>query len=207
MELAAVRRTTNRFHDISEEYAAGYTTQLEPCVAIPGGPAMGVHARNDALTSDHIVDPLRPELLLYAPTPTSGFRLVGVEYFQIVLVHDGDPTTDDDPTPWFGHQAPPSDRIVGPTPHLFGQRFDGRWKDTHRRCHGTAICTRGSGRPTRTVSLHRSIRQCGVDDRPSECVIPIGAALPIGSAPRWSGRSVTSAPLWMFCSRRYGIVE
>jgi hypothetical protein len=125
MELAAVRRATNRFHDISEAYAAGYTTELEPCVAIPGGPAMGVHARNDALMSDQIVDPLRPELLLYEPTPTSGFRLVGVEYFQIVLVHDGDPTTDDDPTPWFGHQAPPSDRIVGPTPHLFGQRFDG----------------------------------------------------------------------------------
>jgi hypothetical protein len=123
--LAEVRRATVRFHDISAAYTAGYTTEFEPCVEIPGGPVMGVHARNEALMGDQTVDPLRPELLLYEPTPTGGFRLVGVEYFQIVLVHDGDPNTNDAPTPWFGHQEPPSERIVGPTPQLFGQRFDG----------------------------------------------------------------------------------
>jgi hypothetical protein len=124
-DLAEVRRATVQFHDISAAYAAGYTTEFEPCVEIPGGPVMGVHARNEALMGDQTVDPLRPELLLYEPTPTGGFRLVGVEYFQIVLVHDGDPSTNDEPTPWFGHQEPPSARIVGPTPQLFGQRFDG----------------------------------------------------------------------------------
>ena len=124
-ELAAVRQATKRFHDISAAYAAGYTTEFEPCVEIPGGPVMGVHARNEALMGDQTVDPLRPELLLYEPTPTGGFRLVGVEYFQIVLVHDGDPNTNDTPTAWFGHEEPPSARIVGPTPQLFGQRFDG----------------------------------------------------------------------------------
>src|SRR5262245_48803836 len=31
-ELAAVRQTTVRFHDISAAYAAGYTTEFEPCV-------------------------------------------------------------------------------------------------------------------------------------------------------------------------------
>lgn len=124
-ELAEVRQATVRFHDISAAYAAGYTTEFEPCVEIPGGPVMGVHARNEALMGDQTVDPLRPELLLYEPTPNGGFRLVGVEYFQIVLVHDGNPSTNDSPTPWFGEQAPPPDRIVGPTPQLFGQRFDG----------------------------------------------------------------------------------
>jgi hypothetical protein len=86
---------------------------------------MGVHATNEALMGDQTVDPLRPEALLYEPTPDGGLRLVGVEYFQIVLVHDGDPSTNDSPTPWFGEQAPPPDRIVGPTPQLFGQLFDG----------------------------------------------------------------------------------
>ena len=125
--LADVRQATVQFHDISAAYAAGYSTEFEPCVEIPGGPAMGVHARNEALMGDQTVDPLRPELLLYEPTPTGGFRLVGVEYFQIVLVHDGNPDTIDAPLPWFGDAAhpPPSDRIVGPTPRLFGQRFDG----------------------------------------------------------------------------------
>jgi hypothetical protein len=124
-DLAAVRRATVQFHDIAAAYAAGYTTEFEPCVELPGGSVMGVHARHEALMGDQTVDPLRPELLLYEPTPTGGFRLVGVEYFQIVLVHDGDPSTNDSPTPWFGDQEPPADRIVGPTPQLFGQRFDG----------------------------------------------------------------------------------
>src|SRR5688572_28187676 len=48
-QLAEVRQATVRFHDISAAYAAGYTTEFEPCVEIPGGPVMGVHARNEAL--------------------------------------------------------------------------------------------------------------------------------------------------------------
>jgi hypothetical protein len=124
-ELAAVRQATVRFHDISAAYAAGYTTEFEPCVHIPGGPVMGLHARHDALMADQIVDPLRPELLLYEPKPNSGLRLVGVEYFRSVLVHDGDPSTNDEPEPWFGPGAPPADRIVGATPQLFGRPFDG----------------------------------------------------------------------------------
>jgi hypothetical protein len=124
-ELAAVRQATIRFHDVSAAYAAGYTTEFEPCVQIPGGPVMGVHARHDALMADQIVDALRPELLLYEPTAKGDLRLLGVEYFREVLVHDGDPGTNDDPQEWFGPGAPPADRIVGGTPHLFGRPFDG----------------------------------------------------------------------------------
>jgi hypothetical protein len=125
-ELAAVRQATVRFHDISAAYAAGYTTQFEPCVEIPGtGLVMGVHARHDALMADQTVDALRPELLLYEPKSNGGLKLVGVEYFQVVLVHDGDPSTDDEPKAYFGTDAPPADRIVGATPQLFGRPFDG----------------------------------------------------------------------------------
>jgi hypothetical protein len=124
-DLAEVRQATVQFHDIAQALAAGYTTEFEPCVFIPGGPAMGVHARNEGLMADQIVDPLRPELLLYEPAPNGDLRLVGVEYFQVVLVHDGDPNTNDRPEPWTAHEPPPANRIVGPTPQLFGQRFDG----------------------------------------------------------------------------------
>ena len=121
--LPAVRAATAKFHDISSAYAAGYTTQFEPCVAVPGLGAMGVHARKDALMADQQIDPLQPELLLYEPRTNGGYRLVGVEYFQVVLLRD--PATNQvdkwlSPDPW-----PANYEVVTPTPQLFGQSFNG----------------------------------------------------------------------------------
>jgi hypothetical protein len=122
-ELAAVRAATAKFHDVSSAYAAGYTTQFEPCVENPGVGVMGVHARHETLMGDQLLDPLRPELLLYTPKPNGGLRLTGVEYFQVVLVRN--PATNKvepwrSPDPW-----PATYEVVTPTPRLFGQTFDG----------------------------------------------------------------------------------
>jgi len=121
-ELAAVRRATAQFHDVAVARAAGYTTENEPCVASPEG-IMGVHAPNFALIGDPAIDPLRPELMLYLPGPDGRLRLIGVEYFQVVLLRN--PATGmvapwADPGPW-----PASYEVVNPTPTLFGQTFDG----------------------------------------------------------------------------------
>jgi hypothetical protein len=122
-ELAAVRRATAEFHDISTAYAAGYTTQFEPCVENPGVGVMGVHARNESLMGDQLLDPLRPELLLYAPKPNGAYRLVGVEYFQVVLLRN--PATNE-VAPWVSPDPWPSNyEVVTPTPQLFGRTFDG----------------------------------------------------------------------------------
>ena len=122
-ELAAVRRATAQFHRISNAYAAGYTTENEPCVASPDG-TMGVHAPNLSLILDQALDPTRPELLLYVPKPNGGFRLVGVEYFQIVLLRKRGTT--DAGQPWLSQEPWPSDlEIVNPTPQMFGQTFQG----------------------------------------------------------------------------------
>jgi hypothetical protein len=122
-ELAAVRAATATFHDISAAYAAGYSTQFEPCVALPGVGVMGIHAINQPLMGDQHVDPLRPEALLYVPTPNGGYRLTGVEYFQVVLVRN--PATNV-VAPWFSPDPwPASYQVVTPTPHLFGRAFDG----------------------------------------------------------------------------------
>ena len=86
--LAAARAATAKFHDISSAYAAGYTTQFEPCVDNPGVGAMGVHARNEPFMGDQLLDPLRPELLVYAPRANGGYRLIAVEYFEIVLLRN-----------------------------------------------------------------------------------------------------------------------
>jgi hypothetical protein len=122
-ELAAVRAATAQFHDVNAAIAAGY---LDPvgrvCDQIAIG-AMGVHSGNAALQGSQALDPLHPEVLLYLPKPDGGFRLVGVEYIQFVLLRD--PATNQvapwtSPTPW-----PSNYQVVTPTPQLFGQTFNG----------------------------------------------------------------------------------
>jgi hypothetical protein len=120
-ELAAVRQATARFHDVSAAYGAGYTTENEPCVASPAG-VMGVHAPNFSLIGDQAIDPARPELLLYEPQRGGTFKLVGVEYFQVVLLrnrHTQAVAPRFDSTPW----DPAEYEVVNPAPQLFGETF------------------------------------------------------------------------------------
>jgi hypothetical protein len=123
LEILHQHQVLARFHDISAAYAAGYTTQFEPCVQNPAFGGMGIHARNEPLMRDQVVDPLRPELLLYEPKSGGEYRLTGVEYFQVVLLRN--PDTNEvapwiSPNPW-----PPTYEVVNSTPQLFGQTFNG----------------------------------------------------------------------------------
>jgi len=121
-DLAAVRRATAPFHNIALAYAAGYTTENEPCVSSPAG-VMGIHAPNFSLINDQVVEPTQPELLLYVPQPNGGYRLVGVEYFLTVLLLN--PRTNE-VAPWFSQDPwPPEYQVVTPTPVLFGETFQG----------------------------------------------------------------------------------
>ena len=120
-ELAAVREATAWFHEINEAYAAGYTTENEPCVSSPAG-AMGVHAPNLALSFDPALDPLRPEVLLYLPAPNGKYRLLGVEYTQAVLLRNletGQVAPRFEPTAW----DPSKYEVVNPQPQLLGHSF------------------------------------------------------------------------------------
>lgn len=78
-DLAKVKAATARFHDVAAAKAAGYIP-VSGCEQLPGVGAMGVHFLNPGLAGDGVVDPLRPEVLLYLPTD-DGLRLVGVEWF------------------------------------------------------------------------------------------------------------------------------
>lgn len=121
-ELAAVRQATAQFHDIAAAYAAGYTTENEPCVASPLG-AMGIHAPNFALLGDPALDAARPELLLYAPTSNGDLKLVGVEYFRAVLLRNivtGEVGPRFDSEKW----DPAQYELLTPQPELLGQGFD-----------------------------------------------------------------------------------
>jgi hypothetical protein len=78
--VTAVRKATQRFHDVDAATAAGYIP-VSHCEALrDGSAAMGVHYLNPELASDAQINPRTPEVLLYEPTK-EGLVLVGVEYF------------------------------------------------------------------------------------------------------------------------------
>jgi len=92
-ELAQVRRATAQFHRLEAAIDAGYTlgyvngagnTIITGCIAHPTDPvnigAMGYHYFNKALIDDLVIDPLRPEGLVYERRPNGELKLVAVEY-------------------------------------------------------------------------------------------------------------------------------
>jgi hypothetical protein len=88
-ELAQLRQVTARFHRVEEAIAAGYELGwvngagvriITVCVAHPTAGAMGYHYFNQALVDDLAVDPLQPEVLVYAPASDGGLQLVAVEW-------------------------------------------------------------------------------------------------------------------------------
>ena len=116
-DLAAVREATAKYHDPAVAIADGYLA-TEHCSAGPTG-AMGLHYFNPAIFGETLatgrIDPLRPMVLLYEPTP-GGPKLVGVEYATLITLKDG--------SLWFGHE-PPAPELRGPAPTLFGRPLDG----------------------------------------------------------------------------------
>ena len=113
-ELAQVRRATAKFHNLRAAEAAGYINPgAEHCVEVPGLGGMGVHFVNPELVMDGVLDPTKPEVLLFAPSG-NGLKLVGVEYLL--------------PT------ATMKDPTVAPT--LFGRVFDGPMPEHERNTTG-----------------------------------------------------------------------
>jgi hypothetical protein len=81
-ELAAVRRATAKYHDVSRALADGYV-QFSGHV-----PGMGAHFVNLALM-DTTFDRTEPEMLLYSLTEGNKPKLVGVEYGNVVFAPSG----------------------------------------------------------------------------------------------------------------------
>lgn len=98
-QLNALRLATASFHSLDNAIDAGWTEQLTPCLSSPDG-GMGYHQVNWDIFFDTTVEATRPELLVYAPTPNGGKRLVAVEYLVFDDALDG-----------------------APVPELFGQTF------------------------------------------------------------------------------------
>ena len=118
-DLAAARRATAKYHDVSVALADGYAPG-GPCVSAPPG-GMGVHYGNPGLMGDFAVDPRTPEVLLYVPKGDK-MKLVGVEY----VVNVG--------PPWFPGEPMPDEPVSPPdAPFIFGQEMgdDGELMEPH----------------------------------------------------------------------------
>lgn len=81
-ELAAVRRATAKYHDVSRAVADGYV-QLSGHV-----PGMGAHFVNLGLV-DITFDLTEPEILLYSLTEGNKPKLVSVEYANAIFAPSG----------------------------------------------------------------------------------------------------------------------
>ncbi len=103
-----VKSATARFHSLVQAEQDGYRL-ASPCTFSPSG-AMGFHFENPELMVDPAVDPLQPEILLYAPGPSGNLELVGVEYWMAESDHDV---------------------ALGSAPAVLGQRFNGPMPGHH----------------------------------------------------------------------------
>lgn len=88
-ELEQVRRATAPFQFLDAAVKAGYelgymngsgTRIITGCVAHPTAGAMGYHYFNKTLVDDLVVDPLKPEGLVYVPGLDGRLQLAAVEY-------------------------------------------------------------------------------------------------------------------------------
>jgi hypothetical protein len=77
--VKVVREATARFHDVSVAEAEGYVLQFG-CVSGSEAGAMGMHFVKGALVGDDVLDPTRPEILIYEPTANGQLQLIGADF-------------------------------------------------------------------------------------------------------------------------------
>lgn len=77
--VKVVKDATRRFRDVNVAKAEGYQL-LFGCVSGPDDGAMGMHYVNLALVADGVLDPQKPEIVIYEPTANGGRRLIGADY-------------------------------------------------------------------------------------------------------------------------------
>lgn len=79
--MKAVRAATARFNSTTQALKAGYAPD-DFCV-----PEMGFHWLNESLV-DPVFDPMKPEVVIYAPDANGRLKVVAVEY---VVIDAGQP--------------------------------------------------------------------------------------------------------------------
>jgi hypothetical protein len=84
-DLSTARAATARFHQVDAANAAGYNILVRDlagitCIDSPGVGVMGIHYANGLALGDAVLDPAKPEALVYQPLPNGKLHLVAAEY-------------------------------------------------------------------------------------------------------------------------------
>jgi hypothetical protein len=83
-QLVAAKKASARFADVKLAEAAGYAEFTDAkkvaCIADARRGGMGVHYVNGKRVGDAVLDPRRPEALVYAPQAGGRLKLVALEY-------------------------------------------------------------------------------------------------------------------------------
>ena len=77
--IKAVREATERFKDVKVAEAEGYSLMFG-CVSGPDSGAMGLHYVNLPLVLDGVLDPAKPEIIIYEPLPNGRLKMTGADF-------------------------------------------------------------------------------------------------------------------------------
>ena len=89
--IKIVRESTERFKDVAEAEKEGYALQFG-CVSGPDQGAMGLHFINMELVGKGVIDPTKPQIILYEPTPDGSLKLTGADFLVDAQQWDNDKT-------------------------------------------------------------------------------------------------------------------
>ena len=85
--IKIVRQATERFKDVSVAEKEGYTLQFG-CVSGPDSGAMGLHYVNGDIVASGVLDPTRPQIVIYEPTPDGKLKLIGADFLLFAAAWD-----------------------------------------------------------------------------------------------------------------------
>lgn len=104
--IKIIREYTDRFQDPEEAGREGYALAFG-CVSGPDQGAMGLHFINMDLVTQGVLDPTKPQIILYEPTADGRLKLTGVDFLVDAQQWDSDKT----------HKGPPE--LMGQLFHYF----------------------------------------------------------------------------------------
>lgn len=77
--IQTVREATERYKDVRVAEADGYALMFG-CVSGPDSGAMGLHYVNLPLVLDGVLDPSKPEIIIYEPLPNGKLKMTGADF-------------------------------------------------------------------------------------------------------------------------------
>jgi hypothetical protein len=89
--IKIVREYTERFKDVVEAEREGYALSFG-CVSGPDQGAMGLHFINMELVGKGVIDPTKPQIILYEPTADGRLKLTGADFLVDAQQWDSDKT-------------------------------------------------------------------------------------------------------------------